>query len=102
MTVCKVFVTVLIFSIEQVYLHSTPLECESRCESFSIHILLRWSKEASLEIKTSSRQRRDMSIEIKSVGSCHSSGVLCALTKGDRDKSVSNGTLPKYLHTLVL
>ena len=37
---------------------------------FSIDMLLRWSKEVSLETKTSSRQRRDISIEINVIRRC--------------------------------
>lgn len=48
----KIFVTVLILGIGQIYLHSTPLECE-KFPLFSIDMLLRWSKEVSLEINVS-------------------------------------------------
>ena len=37
---------------------------------FSIDMLLRWSKEVSLKTKTSSRQRRDISIEINVIRRC--------------------------------
>ena len=40
------------------------------CPSFSIDILLRWSKEGPLQIKASSRQRRDISIEINIIRRC--------------------------------
>ena len=61
--VCKVFDTKFGTAFSKAF--HIALRWSARSVSvFSIDILLRWSKETSLEIKTSSRQRRDMSIEI--------------------------------------
>ena len=48
---------------------------------FSIDMLLRWSKEVSLQIKISLRQRHDISIEIKIARRCKPKKVLCVLTR---------------------
>ncbi len=46
----------------------------------AIDILLLWSKEVSLQIKASSRQRLAMSIENGMHKISHASGVLCVET----------------------
>ena len=64
--------------------------------NFSIDMLLRWSKEVSLQTKTSSRQRRDISIEINVIRRC--TPAECYVYRR-RKNHLYKGTLPKYLHT---
>ena len=64
--------------------------------NFSIDMLLRWSKEVSLQTKTSSRQRRDISIEINVIRRC--TPAECYVYR-QRKNRLYKGTLPKYLHT---
>ena len=66
--------------------------------NFSIDMLLRWSKEVSLKTKTSSRQRRDISIEINVIPRC--TPAECYVYR-QRKNRLYKGTLPKYLHTPV-
>ena len=67
--VCKVFDTKFATAFSKAFYIALRWSAR-RVSVFSIDILLRWSKETSLEIKTSSRQRRDMSIEVNIIGSC--------------------------------
>ena len=68
--VCKVFGTKFVAPFSDAS-NIALRRSARRGTGFSIDMLLRWSKEVSLEIKeTSSRQRRDISIEINIVRSC--------------------------------
>ena len=63
---------------------------------FSIDMLLRWSKEVSLQPKTFSRQRRDISIDINVIRRC--TPAECYGYRW-RKNPLYKGKLPKYLHT---